>query len=115
MDINIKKTIDLTPALETFIKAKLAPLAKLVKPFDATGEAAVWLELSRTTKHHKKGDVYFAALDLRLPKKIIRAEAYAEDVRTAIDEARDTLRLEIGKYRTQFVDAAKKGRGGKEK
>jgi ribosomal subunit interface protein len=103
MNINIKKSIDLTSALETYIEKKLLPLAKFVKPFDETGEAAIWLEVSRTTKHHKKGEVYFAAVDLRLPKKIIRAEAYAEDVRKAIDQAKDTLRLEIKKYKTQFL------------
>ncbi len=111
MNINIKKGIDLTPALETYIKKKLLPLVKFVKPFDETGEAAIWLEVSRTTKHHRKGEVYFAAVDLRLPKKIIRAEAYAEDVRKAIDEAKDTLRLEIKKYKTQFLKTVR-GRKG---
>ena len=111
MDIKIKKSIDLTPALRAFIEEKLAPLAKFVQPFDETGEAAIWLEISRTTKHHKKGEVYFAAADLRLPKKIIRAQAYAEDIRKAIDGVKDTLRLEIKKYRTQFMEPVR----GKEK
>ncbi|MDE2019422.1 MAG: ribosome-associated translation inhibitor RaiA [Patescibacteria group bacterium] len=102
MDIKIKKSVDLTPALQSFIENKLMPLAKFVKPFDETGEAAIWLEISRTTKHHRKGDVYFAAADLRLPKKIIRAQAYAGDVRKAIDGVKDTLRVEIKKYRTHF-------------
>jgi ribosomal subunit interface protein len=111
MKITIKKSVDLTSALEIYIETKLVPLAKFVQPFDETGEAAMGLEISRTTKHHKKGDVYFAAIDLRLPKKIIRAEAYAENVRKAIDEARDTLRLEIKKYKTQFTKITR----GKEK
>lgn len=111
MNITIKKSVHLTPALETYIEQKLLPLTKFVKQFDEAGEAAIWLEISRTTKHHKKGDVYFAALDLRLPKKIIRAEAYAENVRKAIDQAKDTLRLEIRKYKTQFVKPSR----GKEK
>ena len=112
MDINIKKSIDFTPALETFIEQKLMPLAKFIQPFDETGDAAIWLEISRTTKHHKKGEVYFAAADLRLPKKILRAEAYAEDIRKAIDEVKDTLRAEIKKYKTQFL---KPERGEKER
>ena len=111
MKISIKRSVDLTPSLETYIESKLVPLAKFVKPFDATGEAAIWLEISRTSKHHKKGSVFFASIDLRLPKKILRAEAYAENVRRAIDEARDTLRLEIQKYKTQFAKVTR----GKEK
>jgi ribosomal subunit interface protein len=110
MKINIQKTTDLiTPALEAYIEEKLAPLAKFVKQFDATGEAAIWLEISRTTKHHKKGEVYLAAADLRLPKKILRAEEYAEDIRVAIDRARDTLRLEIEKYKTKLLESRKDG------
>lgn len=110
MKINIQKTTNLiTPALEAYIEEKLAPLAKFVKKFDATGEAAIWLEISRTTKHHRKGEVYLAVADLRLPKKILRAEEYAEDIRVAIDRARDTLRLEIEKYTTKSRDARKDG------
>lgn len=104
MRITIKKTIDITPALETYIENKLAPLAKFVKHFEENGEAELWLELSRTTRHHRKGEVFFAAVDLKVPKKILRAEAYAENIRTAIDEAKDMLRLEIKKYKTTSED-----------
>lgn len=104
MKINIKKTKNLiTPALEHYIEAKLAPLAKFVKHSDDTGEAAIWLEISRTSEHHKKGEVYMAAADLRLPGKILRAEEYAEDIRVAIDHVRDTLHLEIEKYKTKLL------------
>ena len=110
MKINIKKTTDITQSLRIYIEEKLEPLAKFVQRFDETGEAAIWLEISRTTKHHKKGEVFKAAADLRLPGKILRAEEYAIDIRTAIDQARDTLRIEIEKYRTRFLEPK---RGGK--
>lgn len=104
MKINIKKTTDLiTPALETYIEEKLLSLAKFVKQFDETGEAEIWLEISRTTQHHRKGNVFMAAADLRLPHKILRGEATAEDIRAAIDQVRNTLHLEIEKYKTRFM------------
>lgn len=103
MKINITKTTDYTPSLEIYIQEKLASLAKFIKKFDETGEAEIWLEISRTTRHHHKGEVFLAAADLRLPHKILRAEEYAEDARKAIDRARDTLRLEIEKYKTRFL------------
>lgn len=103
MKINIKKSIDLTPSLETYIESKLMPLAKFVKQFDETGEAEIWLEISRTSRHHRKGEVFFAAADLRVPHKILRAEGYATDIRRAIDEVRTMLHSEIEKYRTQFM------------
>lgn len=110
MKINIKASTDLTPSLKTYVENKLAPLAKFVKRFDETGEAEIWLEISRTTRHHRKGDVFIAAADLRLPRKILRAEEYAEDIRTAIDRARDTLRLEIEKYKKRFTSPRRAGR-----
>lgn len=99
MKINIKKTLDVTPSLETFIEDKLMPLAKFVKHFDETGEAEIWLQISRTSRHHRKGNVFKAVADLRLPGKILRGEAEAEDIRTAIDLVRGELRKEIETYK----------------
>jgi ribosomal subunit interface protein len=111
MNINIKKTAQLTEAFEAYIEKKFLTLSKFVKHFEAAGEAEVWLEISRTTKRHRHGEVFKVAADLQLPKKILRAETYAEDMRTAIDEAKNTLRNEIDKYKTQFVALDKKKLG----
>jgi len=112
MNINIKANLDLTAPLRVYIDQKLAPLAKFVKKFDETGEAELWLELLRTTRHHQKGgEVFLVVADLRLPHKILRAEEYADDVRKAIDRAKDTLRLEIEKYKTRFMEP-KRGQKG---
>lgn len=103
MKIDIKSSgVDLTPSFKNYIEEKLLPLAKFVKAFDETGTAEIWLEISRITKH-RKGDVFWLAVDLRLPKQILRAEAESSDARAAVDAVKDKLRLEIEKYRTKFV------------
>lgn len=108
MKINIKKNLDVTASLQTYIEEKLAPLAKFIKKFEEAGEVELWLELSRTTRHHHKGgEVYLAVADLRLPGKILRAEEYADDVRKAIDRARDTMRSEIEKYKEKILQTKK--------
>ncbi len=104
MRINIKTIkVDLTPSLKTYIEDKLGPLAKFISRFDVTGEAEIWLEIVRTTRHHRHGDVFWAAADLRLPHKILRAEKTSTDARAAVDAVKDTLRLEIEKYRDRFL------------
>ena len=108
MQINIKKAIAIPSELEKDIEEKFSALAKFIKHFDASGEAEMWIEVSRTTKHHKKGEVFKVSADLRLPHKVLRAEEYAENMRTAIDEARNVLRAEIDKYKTRFVELDKK-------
>ena len=105
--------LEITPPLQVYIEEKLVPLAKFIRKFEDAGEAELWLELSRTTRHHQKGgEVYLVVADLRLPRKILRAEEYAEDVRKAIDQVKDTMRLEIEKYKTKFAKLAKKIRRG---
>jgi ribosomal subunit interface protein len=102
MKITTKKTLDVTPPLETYIEEKLMPLGKLVEPFEENGEVTLRLEVSRTTEHHRKGDeVFMAAIDLELPGKVLRSEASASDIRNAIDEVRNMMRMEIQKYKTK--------------
>src|SRR3989344_2332037 len=108
MIINIKATqVEVTPTLNVYVEKKLSPLAKFVKQFDETGEAEIWLEITRST-HHKKGDVFEASADFRLPKKILRAEAVSPDAHSAIDVLKNKLSVEIKKYRTQFLEIQKK-------
>ena len=103
MKINVKAAgFELTPSLNVYIENKLGTLSKLIKRFDEEGVAELWLDLSRTTRHHRKGEVFRAEADLRLPKKILRAQKEAGDIRAAIDMLKDTLHLEINKYKTRF-------------
>lgn len=102
MKITTKTTgLDLTPSLKIYIDKKLGGLAKFVKRFDETGQAELWVEVARTTRHHRHGDVFSVEADLRLPKKILRVEEEGEDVRTAIDSLQRKLHLEIEKYKTK--------------
>ena len=100
MKINIKTlAVDLTPSLETYINQKFHPLEKFLKRFEEDGEVQVQVDIARTTKHHKHGDVFRASAGLRLDKKVLHAEEEAEDARIALDRVRDTLRSEIEKYK----------------
>ncbi len=102
MNITIKKTLDVTPPLETYIEEKLMPLAKFVEPYEKEGKVALHLEVARTTQHHRKGEeVFMASADLELPGSVLRGEASSADIRKAIDEVRNMLHMEIQKYKTK--------------
>ena len=103
MNVIIKKSIDLTPALETYLQKKFAALEKLVTAINKTNPAELTIEIGRTTNHHRKGDVYRAAAKLHLVKVTLRAEEEAENIRIAIDAAKDTLREEIEKYKDKNI------------
>ncbi len=100
MKTTIKATgIDLTVPLKEYVEEKIGALEKFVKRWDVEGGVEVWVEVGRTTRHHKKGDVFRAEADLRLPKKVLRAEDEDFDIRVAVDRVRDKLEREINKYK----------------
>ena len=103
MNIIIKKEIDVTPALEAYLQGKFSQLEKFVTAVGGKNPAELTVEIGRTTNHHRKGPVYRAAAKLHLGKITIRAEKEAEDIRIAIDAAKDTLREEIEKYKDRMV------------
>ncbi len=99
MNVIIKKNIDLTPALEAYLQKKFMTLEKFVVALAGENPAELTVEIERTTNHHRKGDVYRTAAKLHFSGTTIRAEKEADDVRIAIDAAKDTLREEIEKHK----------------
>ena len=104
MRIVIKGTnVDLTPSIKAYVEGKIGSLDKLLAPFEKEGQIEAEVEIGRTTHHHHKGDVFRAEANVRLPGRMLRAEKVATDMRIAIDRMRDTLRLEIAKYRAMHL------------
>lgn len=100
MIIDIKGTaLDLTPSIKEYIGKKLLPLARFVKRYEKAGEVHLFIEIARTTRHHNKGNVFYAEITMGLPKIVLRAEANNVDIRAAIDNVKDIFKREIGKYK----------------
>lgn len=118
MKTNLKYTnIPPSPAVETYIAQKIGELDKFINIRDTAekGNAAVeaWVEVGRTTGHHKKGDVFRAEVQVKLPGKAsIRAESVQPDLHLAIDETRDELERQLKRYknkqRTKALRSARK-------
>lgn len=100
MKITIKATaVDLTPALKEYIEEKIGSLAKFLTRFDAEGAVGARVEVGRTTRHHHKGLVFRAEVNIDVPGKVLRAETEDSDIRAAIDKAKDKLKREAEKYK----------------
>ncbi|MBI2035636.1 MAG: ribosome-associated translation inhibitor RaiA [Candidatus Liptonbacteria bacterium] len=100
MRITVKATkLVLTPALNVFIEKRLARLSKLLKSWDDRGSVLLRVEVARTTRHHKKGDVFRAEVNLDMPSKVLRAEAENNDIRIAVNEAYKKLEGEVKKIK----------------
>ena len=108
MNIILKKSLDVTPALEEYINNKMQPLEKFLQHTEEKNETELWIEVARTTNHHNKGEeIYKATGDLKIDGTILRSEASASDIHKAIDEVRNILQMEIEKYKTKHFDHAK--------
>ncbi len=98
MNISIKtKDLELTPPLKEYIEDKIGGLERFFRRFGADTVMAR-VDVGRDSKHHQKGDVYRAEVNVDLPDGLLRAEATDWDVRIAVDSVRDKLRREIEKY-----------------
>ncbi|MDP3964004.1 MAG: ribosome-associated translation inhibitor RaiA [bacterium] len=108
MHLHIKATqIDLTDPLRTYLDEKIASLDRYIGTSDGPVEAVV--EVGRSTQHHRKADVMFAEVNLHLGGKLLRAKAFSQDVRAAIDEVREELYREILKTKGRRETLYKRG------
>ncbi|MCX6712795.1 MAG: ribosome-associated translation inhibitor RaiA [Candidatus Vogelbacteria bacterium] len=95
MNISIKTTgIELTPALSDYATEKIRSLERFLLSFDQSA-VIVEIEIGKTTKHHKLGDVFRAEVNLSYPGNNLRAETEQEDLYAAIDIVKDNLAEEI--------------------
>jgi len=121
MKINIKATnLDLTPAIRSYVEEKIGGTEKFIKkmkPVDKSPEEGkatveIWVEVERTTFHHRKGKVFRAEVQMKLPGNDVRVESKQEDLRVAIDEVKDQLERELREYsekkRTLYEKGARK-------
>jgi ribosome-associated translation inhibitor RaiA len=64
--------------------------------------------VGRASRHHHKGEVYRAVLDLDIPGKNFRVRAEGDDLRTSLDAAKSKLKILVEKYKEREKSAHKK-------
>lgn len=97
MKVTIKTTnLNLTPEIKKIIKEKIATLDKFISHADVLVEAFVEIAIDT---HHKKGKIYYAEANIKVPGKIIRSEAREENIYKAINTVKDELQRLLKKYK----------------
>ena len=87
MNIRIKANqIELTVAIEEYVEKKIRPLEKLIESSD---DIICEIELARTTRHHKSGEIFKAEINMLLKGFHLYVVSEKEDLYQAIDEIRD--------------------------
>jgi putative sigma-54 modulation protein len=97
MKIKIKATnLELTPAIKDYVYTKLMMLNKY---FGGISPVLCEFEVSLTTHHHLKGEIYRAEANLSFPGQMLRVEKTEKDLYKAIDKVKDHLAPMIIKYK----------------
>lgn len=108
MNIKIKsRDFDLTPAIDDYITKKISTLEKFLEVKD---NILCEIEIGRTTKHHKSGDIFRAEVNIVEPgNKQIYAVAEESDMYTAIDVVRDEAERAIVSRKTKRFTLIRRG------
>lgn len=105
MRIKINATgFKLIPSLQLFIEEKLGSLEKFLREWDENNAVILRVEVSKNTKHHHKGNVFYAEANLDLPKCVVRVEETGEGMRSAIDKLKDRLKNELLRLKEKLAD-----------
>jgi putative sigma-54 modulation protein len=107
MKTNIKATnITITPAIAEYIEKKLEAVTKYFKNLE---EVVINIEVGKSTRHHKQGDVFLAELHVINGGQDYYVQAHKEDLYAAIDEAKDDLIREMSSRRKRALRLVRRG------
>jgi putative sigma-54 modulation protein len=111
MKINLQgKNIELTEAIKDYISKRVTNLEKLLSGLEEKkGEAKVNFEVTKTTNHHKAGEIFHASCTISIDGKNFYSESDHEDLYSAIDEVKETLFNDIQKNKDRRQTLFKRG------
>jgi|TARA_B100001971_G_C18204664_1_gene546797 ribosomal subunit interface protein len=112
------KNIELNKFLRDFIEKKIGQLEKFSDIFreeyfddyltKRKPIVKAWVEISKTTLHHRKGPFFRAECQMRFPGKSMRSEALSHNLRLSIVEVKDELQRQIKKYKNKSAAKSKR-------
>jgi len=101
MKINIRaNNLKLTPAIKAYIEDKMKMVEKYLGKLKVVN---CDFEVELTTKHHHKGDIFRAEVNLMIAKDLLRVEKLEADLYKAIDKVKDHLVDVIKKHKEKRV------------
>lgn len=108
MKLQLKATnLELTDSISAHVRERMASLERMVRRWG--DEAEAYVEVGRTTRHHRQGDVYRAEMNLRFPGAMLRVVRQGADLHSAIDVMRDEMLQELSKFQGKRRELFERG------
>jgi len=109
MKHNIKtREIFLTPAISEYVEKRVNHLDKFISP-ENLESAMCYIDIGKTTNHHKNGDLFVAEFTLHIGGKSFRSSIEKEDLYVAIDIATEGLAEELRSYKNKKKGLFRRG------
>lgn len=104
---NIKSTnMELTSAISDYVNKRLSGIEKFVK----NGEKIIaYIEVGKTTNHHKQGDVFRAEFNIEIEGTKFYTVTEKEDLYIAIDDAKKEIVRQITSNKDRKQTLFKRG------
>lgn len=109
MKYNVKTTdFPLTPAISEYLDKRINHLDKFI---NSSSEDSImcYVEVGKTTGHHKTGDLFKAEFTLHLGGKVFRASVEKEDLYSAIDVVTEEMVEELKSFKDKKKSLFKRG------
>lgn len=107
MNTNIKATnIELTSAISDYVNKRLSGIEKFVKEGE---EMTAYVEVGKTTNHHKQGDVFRAEFNIEISGAKFYTFSEKEDLYEAVDDAKEEIIRQITSNKERKQTLFKRG------
>ena len=98
------KNITLDAPLKVFVNEKMGALNKFLSGTDTV----LRIEIGRPSRHHKKGEVFYAEANVKVGKSLFRGSTTHEDLRAAIVEVKEELHLQLKKFKDKNTEKVRR-------
>ncbi|MFA6520637.1 MAG: ribosome-associated translation inhibitor RaiA [Candidatus Paceibacterota bacterium] len=111
MQINLQsKNMELTEAIKDYVLKRVTNLEKLLSNIKTkAGEVKVSFEVSKSTNHHKAGEVFHADCSITIDGDNFYGSSDNEDLYSAVDEVKEILFNEINKNKDRKQTLFRRG------
>ncbi len=111
MKINLQgKNLEITSAIHDYVVEKVTNLGKLLTEIEKNrGEVFVRFNVSKTTNHHKAGEVFEADCSINIKGEDFHSKMVMEDLYQAIDAVKESLFNEIERSKDRKQTLFKRG------
>lgn len=107
MSVNIKTTnMEITDAIRDYVDKRIGAIDKFVEPGQ---EYSIYIEIGKTTNHHKRGDHYKAEFDVSINGEKFFTDSEKNDLYKAIDDAKNEVVKKIKNSKKRKETLFKRG------